>query len=84
MIRTANDLGLELFKPDMRLGAGERFYYIKGQRILASEWEGHELNPLSGDDRAILPEQMLSVLSNRNNPLSGRGLDEWIKPEFHK
>lgn len=84
MIRTAKDLGLELFMPEMRLGDGERYYHIRGQQIRASEWEGHKLNPMTGDDRAILPEKMLSVLSNRNNPLSGRGLDEWIKPEFHK
>lgn len=82
MIRSARSLGLELVEPN-RLGAADGFYYrVRGQDILAEEWPDHELNPLSGEDREILPDRMLFTLSHRDNPLSGRPLDDWIKPEF--
>lgn len=60
------------------------FYNIRGQQITEEAWPSHKLNPLQGDDRQIPPNQMLFTLSHRNNPLSGRALDEWILPEFAK
>jgi monoamine oxidase len=84
MIGTARQLDLELVEPQ-RLGpAAGSYYRIRGQNILAEEWPEHTLNPLTGQDREILPDRMLFTLSNRNNPLSGRALDDWIRPEFQK
>ncbi|MDJ0709498.1 MAG: NAD(P)/FAD-dependent oxidoreductase [Woeseiaceae bacterium] len=84
MIRAANDLNVELVEPTPLAAASGRYYHIRGQSILAEEWPDHELNPMQGDDRQILPNRMLFTLSHRNNPLSGRPLDDWIKPEFAK
>lgn len=82
MLDTARRLGLELFEPDLNFRREEKLYSIRGETFTGSEWEGHALNPLKDEDRKILPERMLSVLSHRDNPLSGRALDEWINPEF--
>ena len=84
MIDTAQNLGLELVEPNA-LGAGRGWLYrIKEQNILPEEWPSHLLNPLDGDDRQIMPDRMLFVLAHRNNPLSGRSLEDWITPEFQK
>lgn len=84
MIDTARRLGMELHQP-IPLGAGNGMYYrIRGQNILADEWPEHELNPLTGDDRSVLPNRMLFSLSLRNNPLVGEPDDAWIRPEFAK
>lgn len=84
MIDTAERLGLELIPP-VELGAARGWLYrIKEQNILPEEWPSHALNPLSGDDRQIMPDRMLFILAHRNNPLSGRALDDWILPEFQE
>ena len=84
MIDAARGLDLELIEPQ-RLGAARgTYYHIRGTDILAEEWPNHELNPLDGDDREVLPNRMLFTLSHKNNPLSGRPLDDWIKPEFQQ
>ena len=59
-------------------------FQLKGQNILAEDWPGHSLNPLSGDDRELLPNRLLATLSNRDNPLEGEGLEAWIEPRFRK
>ncbi|MEP3226803.1 MAG: FAD-dependent oxidoreductase [Parasphingorhabdus sp.] len=82
MLDTARRLDLELFEPKTPLGSGERYFNIRGTNILKDEWEGHALNPMSGDDRKLMPDRMLWTLSHRNNPLSGKPLDDWIKPEY--
>lgn len=82
MLDTARRLDLELFEPPEPLGSGERYFHIRGQNILKSEWEGHELNPLEGEDRKILPDRLLWTLSHRDNPLSGKPLDDWVNPEY--
>lgn len=82
MIDTARRLDLELFEPSEPLGSDERYYNIGGTNIMVHEWENHPLNPMSGEDRKILPDRMLWTLSHRNNPLSGKPLDDWIKPEY--
>lgn len=84
MIDTARRLGMELIEPKAIGASAEKYYRIRGKNILAEQWEGHDLNPMSGDDRALLPDRMLFVLSHKNNPLSGRPLDHWIKPEFRR
>lgn len=84
MIDTAERLGLELVQPNA-LGASRGWLYrIKEQNILPEDWPSHALNPLSGDDRQLMPDRMLFVLAHRNNPLSGRALEDWILPEFQK
>ena len=84
MINAAKGLELELIEPQ-RLGAASgTYYHIRGTDILAEEWPDHALNPLEGDDREVLPNRMLFTLSHKNNPLSGRPLDDWIKPEFQR
>lgn len=84
MLDTARRLKLELFEPDSPLGSSDRYYNIGGTNIMMDEWEGHKLNPMSGEDRKLLPDRMLWTLSHRNNPLSGKPLDDWIKPEYQK
>lgn len=84
MISSAKRLGVELVEPNPLGAASGQYYRIRGQNISAGEWPEHELNPLSGDDRKIMPNRMLFTLSHRDNPLSGRALDDWIKPEFQK
>ncbi len=84
MIDAAERLDLELIPP-VELGAARGWLYrIKEQNILPQEWPGHRLNPLEGDDRQLMPDRLLFVLSHRDNPLSGRALDDWILPEFRK
>lgn len=82
MLDTARRLNLELFVPTSSVAANGQFFHINGQTITAEEWPNHPLNPLEGEERSIMPNQMLSTLSHKNNPLSGRPLDDWIKPEF--
>jgi monoamine oxidase len=84
MIDTAERLGLDLIPP-VELGAARGWLYrIKEQNILPEEWPSHALNPLEGDDRQLMPDRLLFILAHRNNPLSGRALDDWILPEFQK
>ena len=83
MMYVAEQLKLDLVQPTLLGPPGEWMYHLRGENVLARDWPGHRLNPMQGDDREILPHQMLAVLSHRRNPLSGRGLDEWISPEFH-
>lgn len=82
MLDTARRLNLELYEPTDSTVANGTYYHIAGQRISAEEWPDHPINPLKGDDREITPNRMLWTLSHKNNPLSGRPLDDWIKPEF--
>ncbi|MEM9878774.1 MAG: FAD-dependent oxidoreductase [Pseudomonadota bacterium] len=82
MIDTARRLGLELFEPEVSLGGREKYYIIKGQKIAGEDWPDHPLNPLTGEERFIMPDRMLWTLSHKNNPLSGKPLDDWIKPEY--
>jgi monoamine oxidase len=84
MIDTARQLDLELISPDLLGSSAEKYYRIRGQNFRGDEWPEHELNPMSGEDRQILPDRMLWTLSHKSNPLSGRPLDDWLKPEFEK
>lgn len=82
MLDTARRLDLELFEPPDSLTNNAWYYNIAGQTIRSEEWPEHPANPLSGEDREVLPHRMLWTLSHRNNPLSGRPMNDWIKPEF--
>lgn len=84
MLDTANNLDLELFEPT-ELPENRPFgYYIRGQYLTAEEWPEHPLNPMTGEDRQILPDRMLFKLSLRNNPLVGEPLEAWLEPRFQK
>jgi len=86
MIYAAESNGLELVEPEAISESANRglYYRIRGQNILAEEWPEHPLNPMEGKDRKLLPNRMLWTLSHYDNPLSGRALDDWLKPEFQK
>ncbi len=84
MIQAAKNMNLELVEPD-QLGSGRKWYFrIQGQDIRAEDWPTHELNPLTGKDRKMMPSRYLWELSHRDNPLSDQPLDAWIRPEFAK
>lgn len=83
MIDAAQKLGLVLTPPpEAPILSASWMYNIRGETITAEEWPSHKFNPLGDDDRHVLPQQMLSVLSHKNNPLSGRALEDWVLPEF--
>ncbi|MDX2142796.1 MAG: FAD-dependent oxidoreductase [Rhodospirillaceae bacterium] len=84
MIDTAEKLGLKLVPPNPLGPPGSWMYRLRGENILAEQWPAHKLNPLSGDDRKLLPNTLLATLSNRNNPLGGRALNDWLLPEFQR
>lgn len=84
MINAAGKFGLNLIEPNQLATRSGWYYRIKGQDISAEAWPTHELNPLTGSDRQLLPNRYLFDLSHRNNPLSGQPLDAWIRPEFAK
>jgi len=84
MLDTARRLKLELFEPVDSLTRSGRYFNLRGQNITAEEWPEHPMNPLKGEERSIMPDRLLWTLSHKNNPLSGRPLDDWISPEFAK
>ncbi len=85
MINTVNKLGLEMHNPDVGGGPNRPWLYnIQGQYINAENWESHQLNPLEGEDRRLLPHRFLSTISHRDNPLQGKPLNAWLEPEYHK
>ena len=84
MLDTAQRLNMELVEPPEAVAPRQWYYHILGQGLTGEEWPDHALNPLKGDDREIMPHRLLWTLSNRNNPLSGRALEDWILPEFSK
>ena len=85
MINRIKTLGLKMYNPDTGGGIDRPWLYqIQDQFIDAKSWESHALNPLSGEDRKILPHRFLSRISNKNNPLKDKPLNAWLTPEFEK
>ncbi len=84
MRNTVKKLGLKLYNPEVNGIDRPWMYNIQGQNIDAKSWESHALNPLQGDDRAMLPHRFLSRISNIDNPLKDKGLDYWLSPEMQK
>lgn len=82
MLDTARRLDLDLIEPNRLGSTAEKVYHINGEFITPQQWPEHPMNPMKGEDRAILPDRMLWTLSHKNNPLSGKPLDDWIKPEY--
>ncbi|MEM1230392.1 MAG: NAD(P)/FAD-dependent oxidoreductase [Pseudomonadota bacterium] len=82
MIDTANTLKLPLINPQLLGSSAEKYFRIRGTDLRKDDWASSKLNPLSGEDREVLPDRMLFSLSHKNNPLSDQPLDAWIKPEF--
>lgn len=84
MLDTAQRLNLPLIGPEEIAPSSTKYYRIKGQEILPDQWDSHKFNVLPDEHRDLLPDQLLSKLSNVNNPLSDKPLDDWLKPEYHK
>lgn len=84
MLDTAQRLNLELIGPEDIAPSAKKFYRIKGEIIKPDAWENHKLNVLPDEHRDVLPDRLLSTLSHLNNPLYGKPLDDWLKPEYHK
>jgi monoamine oxidase len=82
MIDAARRLKLELHVPKWLAPPSDWMYHIGGKAILKDDWASSPLNPLQGDDRRILPHQLLQTLMYRDAPLRGRSLDAWLTPEF--
>lgn len=81
MLDTARRLKLET-EPLKPLAPPDWLYHLGGKYILKDEWQASSVNPLSGDDRRILPHQLLQTLMYRDAPLRGKSLDAWLTPEF--
>ena len=84
MLDTAQRLKLPLIGPDDIAPSAKKYFNIKGENITAENWAGHKLNVLPEKYKEMTPDRMLSKLSHVDNPLSGKPLDDWLKPEYHK
>lgn len=84
MIDSARKLGLELHTPKWLGPPTEWMYHLEGRPILKDDWATSPANPLSGEDRRILPHRLLQTLMYRDAPLRGQSLDAWLTPEFAK
>lgn len=84
MIDTARRLDLQLHTPKWLGPPTDWMYHLDGRAILKDEWASSPTNPLSGDDRSILPQNLLSTLMYRDAPLRGQSLAAWLTPEFAK
>jgi len=82
MIDTARKLKLELHAPKWLAPPTAWMYHIGGRSIVQSDWASSLVNPLSGEDRKILPHRLLQTLMYRDAPLRGRSLDAWLTDEF--
>jgi monoamine oxidase len=82
MLDRAQRLGLKLVPATGSNLPREWLYTIGGVNIRAADWPNHKLNPMQGDNRKILPNNMLSQLTNQNNPLQGYGFDHWLSDEM--
>jgi len=58
-------------------------YYVGGKWVLKDDWPSSNVNPLSGEDRKILPHQLLGKMFE-DSPLRGKSADAWLMPEFAK
>lgn len=58
-------------------------YRIRGKWVLREDWPTSDVNPLSGEERAILPHQLLGRMF-RDSPLRDEPADAWLLPKFAK
>ena len=58
-------------------------YHIRGQWVMREDWPSSRINPLSGEDRKVLPHQLLGHVF-RDSPLRGKPADAWLSPEMAK
>lgn len=84
MIDVAQRLNLKLIQPPWLGPPTKWIYHLKGQLISADDWPSSPVNPFSGEDRKILPHRALMHIVNRDSPLKGRDLADWLTPEFAK
>ncbi|MCB2108448.1 MAG: FAD-dependent oxidoreductase [Rhodobacteraceae bacterium] len=57
-------------------------YHINGQNILKKDWPAHALNPFSGDDKAIAPDQFRFRMLDRYKTFGD--LESWPEPAITK
>ena len=83
MLDTARRLDVDLMPLTGSSGWISGFWYhLGGESMVASDWPTSRQNPLSGEDRKLLPEKLLGTLMHRDSPLRGQSLDAWLMPEF--
>ena len=82
MLDTARRLKLDVLPLRPLAPPGDWLYHLGGKVLLKEDWQASTANPLSGDDRSILPHQLLQTLMYRDAPLRGKALDAWLTPEF--
>lgn len=58
-------------------------YHVRGKLVLKDDWPSSNVNPLSGEDRKILPHELLGRMFD-DSPLRGKSADAWFAPEFAK
>lgn len=58
-------------------------YGVRGKWVTKDDWPSSSVNPLSGEDRKILPNQLLGKMF-QHSPLEGKSPDAWLHPEFAK
>ncbi len=84
MIDTARQLKLALHAPKWLGPPTDWMYHLGGVPIIKDDWAGSRQNPLSGDDRRILPHRWLQTVFHRDSPLRGHDLAAWLTPPFAK
>ena len=58
-------------------------YRIRGKWVLQEDWPTSDVNPLSGEERKILPQHLLGRMF-RDSPLRDEPADAWLLPKFSK
>ena len=78
-VRSAvQDLNLRMYKPD--LGWAGLTVINNGQAVDGVQWEDSPHNRLVGEERRLLPFQLLKHYIDTTNPM--QALDDWLEPEF--
>lgn len=58
-------------------------YRIRGKWVLQEDWPTSDVNPLSGEERKILPQHLLGRMF-RDSPLRDEPAEAWLLPKFTK
>ena len=74
----ATDLGLRMYKPD--LGWTGLTVITGNHTVHGAEWMDSPYNRLVGEERRLLPFQLLKHYIDMTNPM--QALDDWLEPDF--
>ncbi len=78
-VRSAvTDLGLHMYKPD--LGWTGLTVITGGQTVDGADWRDSPHNKLAGEERRLLPFQLLKHYIDSTNPM--QAFDDWLEPDF--